>query len=410
MPDTTDTATASPGFNLADVVQKLQDQAAQEMGAAQQQAAQIRARADSPSVLSRIFRSPEQQLAQRQQLMQESQIPVAEVVQRHVARENALKEGMQAADVYGADIKTRLALEKLKPSGPMVDYLRAEAGKKGIQIPDGMSPAFLEIVDPQFKSMVESYAKGQEGAKAGAEATRIAATTPADIKKAEAEAAKTGAEAASTRALIEPTVAEKQAGAAKTGAEAAKIRLETGGQIAPGWVAGGEIGIGDKQREDFRTAFESDKNIHDAVDEIQALTGSHDFVANPTKRAAIQPRVAELLAHLKSNLQMRQLAGPELKFLESLSADPTAITPSNLTGLARNGVRLESYKDISTRDLENKAKTNGIKRLAPESGATSKAGAGSGRVYVWDAKGNRHSVPEAQAKQAIAQGYSLRKP
>lgn len=353
---------AAPGYDLAAIYQKLQDQGQAEVADAQAKAAQMRDSGRAASIAA-SFAGPEAGQKMRQQVLDESQIPLQEVAQRHAAREQAVREAVQQGQVAAQGFQNQQLLKLMDPKSEASAYVREQAAKMGAPMPDTMSAHSASLLNPVLKEIVDSYST-RTGAKEKEVETGIkAAAAPVDRAKVAAE---TG----------------------KTEAETRKLALETGGQVAPGWVPTGAVGATDKDRADFSEAWRSNDAVHKTVDEIKKLMGDANFVSDPKKRAQIQPRVATMLASLKGQLSMRQLAGPELKFLETLSGDPTKITPGNILGWTKNGVRLDAFKELADRELETQA-----------AGKFARAGAASSA-----SKPPAPSGPEAPAKGAGAGG------
>lgn len=397
----------APGLSLAQAYVKHKQEGATELEAAQKASAALRQAAEERgrgrNISSLLFSNRGRDGDQlRTQLMSESDQPIKEFVQRHQAREDAMREALSEGSLQVADFKSKQLAAMMDPAHPANRAAQAAVKNAMPHLPDDvvsrLTVPSLDQVLPGLKGLGEYGKAGAEAGKVGAEAGKV-----------QAETAQVAPGAAAERKL-------KGAEAGKVEAETLKTQSETGSEIAPGWVRGNQA-LTEPEKVEFRTKLGATKETTNTIDELLNIMGDKEFIANREKRAQAVGRVNSLLFQLKGKEGIRGMPQGDIAVLKSLYADPTALTGMNVLGLQKNHTALRTLRDITNKELELSAEAKGIRR-APAAGgnnggaAVEKAAKGSpdkpappaDMVRMKAPDGSTHKVARAKVAAAIAAG------
>ena len=277
------------------------------------------------------------------------------------------------------------------PNHPANQVVRQLAAQRlGVKVPDNFTVYDMEQVGGPGK-MLADYAKTvAEGANAQAQAGATTIKAVPEARKLEAEAGKTGAEAAQVApnaqaerglkvAEAGKTAAEagqvapsaqaeqalKGAQAGQQAAEAGKIRMETTGQVVPGYTVQGGQGVTQKDREDLKDKFTSVQKSDSIIDDLQGLLNGSDYVANPRKVAQAKVLTDQLVLASKEAAGIRGLPEKDVKFLQDMQGTLTLNLTSPLdalkkiVGLAQTPTKLAEFKHVLHRGFDIEAGARG---------------------------------------------------
>lgn len=190
------------------------------------------------------------------------------------------------------------------------------------------------------------------GAASQAKALQDAAMTPAMLAEKYAGAKKSLAEAGAI-----------PAGTAKTEAETKKILQDigSGGEIAPGFIQTGPMSDG--EREAFRAKVGAVNGMSSNIDEIEKITQGKDFLASPTKRALVAPRIAKLLLDVKAEAAAKGMSPGTMAFMDNMIGDPTKLSPATLFGLAHDKERMGALRSVMNEDLDRHPSITRVRRV-----------------------------------------------
>lgn len=294
---------------------------------------------------------PYDAVGDRASLMGEADRPLQDLAARRATAPLAMEEAKRQGELASMDIGAQQAAQLRDPSHPTNVATRSILARAGINVPPNtIAPTLPKELWEQVRPLVERQTKADE----------IAALAPGRA----AEAGKARAETAKTTALTAPEAAKTSAEAEHAAAQAAVERQKLGGQVAPNYVRTGKVAnVSDKEIEAFRGQATAAENTKRITGELTKLLGGKDFLASAEKRAKGAVLASKLLAASKEAMGIRGLPVGDVKFLEKMTGDFSAMNPSNLIGYTKNPTRLKTLSDQVQAELDSQAKTLGFDRV-----------------------------------------------
>jgi len=343
--------------DLAEVSQKILDAYAPKLQEAQQARAQGYQRANRAAALMTLFQGPEAAAKLRDQLTTQADLPVKSVGEQMQQVTDALKQAGGAGELLGQSVALRTKMAQADPNDPASLLLHQAAVKNGLidprRIPPGSISALQMVAGmPALKEMADTLATQSVADKTAAEAEQIRTTTGTVVPTAKAQIRLLGEQAGAAGAGAQASRAQ----AGLTGAQTQQTLLRTGGGVVAVTPYGthtisGKVGITDQDIAKYKDNVSLNTQVHQAADLIKQELGGKDVITDRESMARVEP----VLEHLRSNLGAQNpglgtvAAGP---LLDKMLKDPAEWKdPRNWLQLNKQGVRLDTLKEISDRTL-----------------------------------------------------------